>query len=239
MERLTVGKVQRKGLADQTADLLRKAIVMGKLSSATRLVETELSEQLEVSRGTLREALRVLELEGLVESFPGRGTYVANLSERDIQEVYSLRCILEEEAVRLVADKATPEQVGRLEAVVEAMFESARQNNFSEVIERDLEFHQLIWQIADHQRLKQVLEGLRLQITMYLTVNTQLYEDLATGIADHRVILEAIRSRDKEVAAATMATHLEYAAGLVMDFVHKRDERREEKSDIPDPVLAA
>ena len=90
------------------------------------------------------------------------------------------------------------------------------------MIERDLEFHQTLWRIADHQRLEQVLQGLMSQITMYLTVNTQLYEDLATGIADHQVIMEAIKGRDREAAAAAMAAHLEDAARLVMDFAHEK-----------------
>ena len=87
---LSIGKLIRQPLAQQTADLLRQGIETGALKPGTRLIEMEVANELGVSRGILREALRLLEQEGLVENFPGRGTYITIPSERDIRR--SIHC---------------------------------------------------------------------------------------------------------------------------------------------------
>lgn len=226
MSNLAVGKVKRQSLVEQTLELLRDSIITGALPPGTRLLETDLAKELGISRGTLREALRMLENEGLVESFPGRGSYVAHLSERDIREVYSLRSLLEKEAVRLAIDNMTQDDVRQLQRTLDRMIEAADRGDAAEVNQYDLRFHQTIWALAEHQRLQEVLEGILSQVRMYLTVNTQLYEDLAAGIADHVQIMEAIQKRDKELAARNMGKHLDDAAALVTEFarVHGGDE---------------
>ena len=95
-----VQELKRKNLALDVATLLRELIARGDLPPGTHLVEVEMAKKLGVSRGPLREALRILESEGLVKSYPGRGSFVSEISERDILEIYSLRTILEEEAIR-------------------------------------------------------------------------------------------------------------------------------------------
>lgn len=227
MNNLAVGKVKRLSLVEQTLELLRDSIISGALPPGTRLLEVDLAQELGISRGTLREALRMLENEGLVESFPGRGSYVARLSERDIREVYSLRSLLEKEAVRLAIDNVTQEDVRQLQGILDRMIAAADRGDAAEVNAYDLEFHQTIWAIAGHQRLQEVLEGFISQVRMYLTVNTQLYEDLAAGIADHVHIMEAIRNRDRTLAATNMGQHLDDAAELVTEFAreHGRDEQ--------------
>lgn len=227
MSNLSVGKVKRLSLVEQTLELLRDSIITGALPPGTRLLEVELSQELGVSRGTLREALRMLENEGLVESFPGRGSYVSRLSERDIREVYSLRSLLEKEAVRLAIDRMTEKDVRSLERSLDGMVKAASRDDAAEVNKYDLEFHQTIWTIAEHQRLQEVLEGILSQIRMYLTVNTQLYEDLAAGISDHVEIMEAIKGRDNELAADKMGKHLDDAAALVTKFA--RENRGEDQ----------
>jgi DNA-binding GntR family transcriptional regulator len=96
-----LGELDRTNLADEIATNLRELIISGELTPGTRIIEAEVASQLGVSRGPLREALRILETEGLLESIPGRGSFVIQTSKRDIQELYSLRCILEEEAMEI------------------------------------------------------------------------------------------------------------------------------------------
>jgi len=224
----TIGKVKRLPLANQTADLLRQSIQAGSLTPGTRLVETEISKEMGVSRGILREALRLLEQENLVESFPNRGTYVISPSERDIQEIYSLRAILEAEAVRKATQRAEPNDVDQLQTILDELVAEARLGNKPRVIEKDLEFHQKIWKMTGHRRLRNVLEELKVQIIVYLIVNTNLYSDLAAGIADHELILDAIRNKDEAEAVKVMTEHLNQAAELVSIFI------RQNKPDDPD-----
>jgi len=217
-----LGELERSNLAADVAALLRESIVTGEIPPGTRLVEAEVARQLGVSRGPLREALRILETEGLLDSHPGRGSFVSTISERDIREVYSLRCILEEEAIRLAAKRVTTEDIDSLERTLEAMISAAKAGESSKVTDLDYIFHSHIWDMADHKRLMGVLEGITTQIRMYLAVQTQLYDDMAAGISDHQEFLEALRNHDGEAGAAAMRNHLQVAANVVLDYFQKK-----------------
>jgi DNA-binding GntR family transcriptional regulator len=213
-----LGELDRTNLADEIATNLRELIISGELTPGTRIIEAEVASQLGVSRGPLREALRILETEGLLESIPGRGSFVIQTSKRDIQELYSLRCILEEEAMRLAIDNGTKDDFDRLQKTVESMLKAAEEQRQREVSEFDYQFHSQIWEIADHILLRNVLESITIQVRMYLAVQTQLYEDLPDGVFDHQLILQALRNREKDTAVQLLKDHLELAAQVVLDY---------------------
>lgn len=213
-----LGELDRTNLADEIATNLRELIISGELTPGTRIIEAEVASQLGVSRGPLREALRILETEGLLESIPGRGSFVIQTSKRDIQELYSLRCILEEEAMRLAIDNGTKDDFDRLQKTVESMLKAAEEQRQREVREFDYQFHSQIWEIADHILLRNVLESITIQVRMYLAVQTQLYEDLPDGVFDHQLILQALRNREKDTAVQLLKDHLELAAQVVLDY---------------------
>ncbi len=213
-----LGELDRTNLADEIATNLRELIISGELTPGTRIIEAEVASQLGVSRGPLREALRILETEGLLESIPGRGSFVIQTSKRDIQELYSLRCILEEEAIRLAIDNGTKDDFDRLQKTVESMLKAAEEQRQREVREFDYQFHSQIWEIADHILLRNVLESITIQVRMYLAVQTQLYEDLPDGVFDHQLILQALRNREKDTAVQLLKDHLELAAQVVLDY---------------------
>ena len=213
-----LGELDRTNLADEIATNLRELIISGELTPGTRIIEAEVASQLGVSRGPLREALRILETEGLLESIPGRGSFVIQTSKRDIQELYSLRCILEEEAMRLAIDNGTKDDFDRLQKTVESMLKAAEEQRQREVREFDYQFHSQIWEIADHILLRNVLESITIQVRMYLAVQTQLYDDLPDGVFDHQLILQALRNREKDTAVQLLKDHLELAAQVVLDY---------------------
>lgn len=211
----TFGMLERSNLAADIASLLRRSIVKGELGPGTRLIEAEIAQQLGVSRGPLREAFRILETEGLLESYPGRGSFVAEVGERDIREVYSLRGFLEERAIRMAAENATAEDLQELERILASMFEAAKQGDSSGVQELDFQFHRKIWEIADHHLLREVLEGLTTRIRRFLAVQTELYGDLAEGISDHQQMLSALKNGDEDKAAEKILHHLQEASDVV------------------------
>ncbi len=102
MDLQKIGQIKKSTLINEIAGLLRQSIISGDIPPNTRLTELDVSKQLSVSRGSLREALRILESEGLVVDIPRRGFYVVSLSTKDIEEVYSLRLMLEQEAIQRV-----------------------------------------------------------------------------------------------------------------------------------------
>ncbi|MCK5646401.1 MAG: GntR family transcriptional regulator, partial [Anaerolineales bacterium] len=156
--------------------------------------------------------------EGLLESFPGRGSFVVQASLRDIQELYSLRCILEGEAMRLAIDNGTKNDFDRLQKTVDSMLEAAKEQSQREVSELDYQFHYQIWEIADHILLRNVLKSITIQVRMYLAVQTQLYDDLPDGVFDHQLILQALRNREKDTAVQLLKDHLELAAQVVLNY---------------------
>jgi GntR family transcriptional regulator of gluconate operon len=219
MQNRLIGGVERLTLSDQIARQLRQSITTGVLPPGTRLVELELAHQLKVSRGPLREALRTLQGEGLVEAHPNRGVFVAQFEEQDIEEIYSLRDLLETYAVRLVTARASPEQIASLDTLVGQMLKAAKTGDLERVIELDLQFHLALWQLSGHQRLLQLLMSMLSQIRTFLTVNTELYEDLVEGIADHQKILDAIHSKKTERAEQQMRRHIADARKVMLDRV--------------------
>jgi len=213
-----IGALERSNLSVNVADLLRASIVDGRIPAGSRLIEAEIAKQLNVSRGPVREAFRILETEGLIQSYPGRGSFVIQTSERDIREIYSLRCILEEEAFRLAVNNRTDANIKRLEEILEAMFAAAKDGDHAKVLELDLEFHRQTWEISDHHRLQSMLEELSTQVKMYIAVQTNIYDDLASGIADHKILLDALRNRDLTIGTQTLRKHLQLAADMVSEY---------------------
>jgi len=217
-----VGQIKKSTLINEIADLMRESIVSGSIPPGTRLTEQEFARQLTVSRGSLREALRILESEGLVVDIPRRGFYVIDLSLRDIEEVYSLRLLLELEAIKRALYRIQPEHQEQLESIVNGMTDAARQGDLFRVVNLDVEFHRKLWIFADHKLLQQTLEGFILKISMYLSVQTHLYSDLNAGIADHRLLLAAIRDRDEDQAISILTRHISDALQVVLDFAQKK-----------------
>jgi DNA-binding GntR family transcriptional regulator len=211
-----LGELERTNLADGIASLLRQSIMTGELPPGTRLIELELSRQLGVSRGPLREAMRILETEGLLENSPGRGTSVTEFSEKDIHEVYTLRSVLEQEAIRRAALLTNDENLTKLQETLDALFNAALEGNPTKVTELDFQFHTQIWKIADHQLLMQVLQGLATQIRMFLAVQTHLYNDLAEGISDHEKLLQVLKEKDGEGGVKIIKDHLQVAEDVIL-----------------------
>jgi GntR family transcriptional regulator, gluconate operon transcriptional repressor len=216
-----IGQIKKSTLINEISSVIRESIISGAIPPDTRLTEQELAKQLSVSRGSLREALRLLESEGLVVDIPRRGFYVVDLSSKDIEEVYSLRLLLELEAVRRVITHATPEDLNSLEEIMTDMTGAAQAGDLTRVVRLDVDFHRRLWAIADHKLLQETLEGFILKISMYLSVQTHLYEDLNAGIADHDLLLAALRQRDEAQAVSILTRHINDALQVVLNYARK------------------
>lgn len=219
-----INKVKKSSLTDEIAAELRKSILSGKLKPDTRLFEKELAEQLGVSRGPLREALRLLEGEGMITSSTGRGSFVNSFSARKVAELYNIRLILEQQAIRLAARRATDEQLAQLEQILNAMLQAGKKGQMDKVVELDLQYHEKIWELADHQLLDQILQGLSAQIRSYMAVHTSLYEDLATGIENHKLLFNSLKEKNEEASAKLMRQHLEEASEVVTKFAKAQEQ---------------
>ncbi len=199
-----------RGLATDIALRLRTAIVHGHFSPGERLREEGLAKTLGVSRGPVREALSQLEREGLVVIQRNRGTFVATLTREDVEEIYSLRRVLERLATQRAVAHATPAHLDAMQRVVATMGAySERGITEQEAAELDMEFHELLYRASDHKRLYDCWANMRRQIHILLLSRNVANADfrIITESA-HQVILDAIRGRSEAVAVALIEDHL-------------------------------
>jgi DNA-binding GntR family transcriptional regulator len=197
-------------LAAEVADSIRDAIFSGTYAPGTPLREVELAAALQVSRGPVREALLLLEREGLVQSVWHRGTTVAALSDADVAELHSLRGALEELAVRLVAG-------GDLTDVDRAVAAMARAETAHDMLRCDIAFHDAVYAAAGHTRLTAAWQAIRSQV--YLLLLTRIgvdTDDYLTHLpAEHRELADALRDGDVDAAVALFTVHREHAMGVL------------------------
>ena len=197
-----------KTLSEGIVDALRKAILDGALEPGCRLVETELATTYQVSRGPLREALRVLEREGLVKYLPRRGTYVASLSTRDWQEVYSMRLLLERFNYGLVVQDIRPEDIAHLQAFVDEMNVAGHKGDIATLVAIDMKFHDYLIDRGGHHRLAEIWHNLS-----HLVGAVFLFAMRSGGISSqevhrrHQGIVDAFASRDVEVVRKALSDH--------------------------------
>lgn len=186
--------VEVAGLRQEVSEALRRAIWDGVLRPGERLNEQRLAAELGVSRPPLREAIRVLEQEGLLVSVLRRGSFVRVLTGRDIAEIYTVRCALESMAAEL-AIHAAPEELDRLEAMVTAV-ESRPPSDLRPVIDDDLVFHHLVMILGRNLRLVGIWEQLAGQIRLALTLVDPAFFERDYVEITHRPLVAAIRRRD-------------------------------------------
>jgi GntR family transcriptional regulator of gluconate operon len=179
--------------------MLRRAILGGELEPGTHLVESMLSERFQVSRAPIREALRELESEGLVES-RRRGVYVKALTEQDVWELYNLRGLLEAAAVELAVRHFGDDDLAALRGHLETMAAAASAARTGEFAEADMRFHTELFERAGHRRLLRVWRSFSETYRVMLEITDADGRDLESVVADHRAILAAIERRDADEA---------------------------------------
>ncbi|MHB1296401.1 MAG: GntR family transcriptional regulator [Anaerolineae bacterium] len=198
-------------LSDHVAQRLREAILSGQLKPGQRVVEHEIAAAMQMSRGPVRDALKLLEHERLVVRYPYRGTFVAWLTRRDAEEIYSLRGALEGLAVDYAIRSATDEQIDELDKIVDVMAAEKDQayTEFS-ATDVDLAYHDMLFHISNHTRAHVAWRSVRVQVRLLILSHRTLqptdFRDLA--VEYHRLLTAAIRQRDAEKAQSVLKEHL-------------------------------
>ena len=198
-------------LSEHIADQLRQAILSHQLKPGQRIVEGQIARAMDTSRGPVRDALLLLENEGIVVRYAHRGTFVAQLSLADAEEIYSLRQAIESVALEYLIKYATPEQLDELDAHVQKMADVAqRAYEPREVTELDLEFHRTLCRLSGHGRALDAWQSLSAQTWILLLGHrTRNPLDFAEhGVAGHRRLVAALCQRDAVLAQHELREHL-------------------------------
>jgi DNA-binding GntR family transcriptional regulator len=195
----------RTTLAGRALAGLRAAIVDGRLAAGERYSVGTLAQRLGVSRTPVREALLVLERQGLVRFERNKGVRILETSAGDLEEVFALRLLLEVPATRRAAGRLTAEELDALDAELDAMAAAVEEGPF---MAHDQRFHAIVLDAAGNARLAGVVDGLRDQVRLRGASTVGRSRDLAAILAEHVAIRDALRVGDADAAAAAMRAHL-------------------------------
>jgi DNA-binding GntR family transcriptional regulator len=207
MARLTIPPIVKMPVEAQATDALRDSIVNGTIPAGARVTELQLSQQLNLSRATIRTALHQLAKEGLLNLVPYTGWTVLSLSSRDVWELYTLRSAVERLAAQLVAGSINSVKSSRLNWAFEGLVKECKRGTPARIAEADFALHKTIIQMADHARLASQYALIEQQIRMYIRSSDALVAEISAIIDQHRPIVEAILSGDIEASGHLSERH--------------------------------
>jgi len=193
-------------------------------------MEIQLAEDMGVSRTPVREAIRKLELEGFVVMIPRRGTYVANISIKDINDVYEIRTSLDVLAAGLAAERIEPEELQEMQRLLVEIGKAIEAGKLQDIIALDTEFHDVLYKASRNERLRNIISNLREQITGIRGISMKYPGRLLDTMEEHRVLVECIAARDPEKAQAAARIHLENAEHTMLQYLasaQKKDEKKQ------------
>jgi len=204
-------RINSPSLVDLAVAAIRQMILSQQLQPGERLIEERLTEELGISRPPLREALRLLQQQGLVETLPRRGTRVVTLTDQDVFEILTLRSALERLAVELGVPVHDPALLARCRKTLEQMERCAREADRAGLVEHAYAFHASIVGLAGQKRLNAIYASVQAQVTLCMIRNLRTreheHEDLISHVARHRHLLELIEAGDPDAVLAELAVH--------------------------------
>lgn len=196
-------------LRDVVFQTLRQAILRGEIKPGERLMEIHLAKKLGVSRTPVREALRKLELEGLVTTVPRKGAVVAEITISDLEDVLEVRTALEELAVKNARRRITPEQMQELKRLAAEFRKTLDGNDVGACAQADMAFHDAIYNATGNRRLVQILNNLREQMYRYRMEYLKDRDSHEILVQEHEEILQALEHHDEKQALDTTISHIE------------------------------
>ena len=196
-------------LRDVVFNTLRQAILKGELEPGERLMEIQLAERLGVSRTPIREAIRKLELEGLVLMIPRKGAEVAKISARSLRDVLEVRRALEELAIELACQRMSEEVVGNLQKAQEDFKKAIAEGDAMKIAETDEHYHDVIYEGTQNAKLIQMLNNLREQMYRYRLEYIKDEDKRKILVLEHEKILKTVRERKVAEAKEAVREHID------------------------------
>lgn len=211
-------QINNKSLKDRIVSVLRDAILSGDMRPGQPLIEMEIAAQLGVSRAPLREALQILNTEGLLETIPYHGTTVRKLNKTDIEELYSLRSVLETFAVRRLIAHNDPDHVNQLRQIYTDMMAAADEEDVNKVSEIDRVFHDALIQLSGHTLLFSTWNVVALRVRQIMALRNKQNSDIKQIARNHLPIIEAIAQGDEIEAVRLIEAHVASAGDLIAEY---------------------
>lgn len=222
-EDLTLNMNAYLPLRDVVFNTLREAILRGDLQPGERLMELQLAAKLGVSRTPIREAIRMLEQEGLAVTVPRKGAEVAKMTLKGMEDVLEIRGALDEFAVQLACERITEEQLLELKKRKQDFEVSLKSGDVKQIAEADVHFHDVIYEATENPKLVILLNNLREQIYRYRIEYIKKAENHPVLIREHEAIYDALVKRNREEARLSIREHVENQATAVKEVIMRQE----------------
>ena len=210
-----------KPLREVIFNTIREAIIVGELKPGERLMEVQLAEKMGVSRTPVREAIRKLELEGLVDMLPRKGAHVADLSVKDIMDVLEVRSTLDGLASSLSASRITDEEIKELKHLHTQFENYIEKGNTQGIIRKDAEFHDIIYRSSRNDKLIQISSNLREQIQRFRVIYIKDYSSSKELVKEHAEIIDSIIRKDSTAAMKCAQQHIKNQEETIIKAIKK------------------
>mgnify|MGYP001148819535 FL=1 len=210
-------------LRDVVFNTLREAILKGDLKPGERLMELQLAAKLGVSRTPIREAIRMLEQEGLAVTIPRKGAEVARMTEKDMEDVLQIRDALDELAASIACEQISEEELAELRHTMHEFEESTKTGDVKRIAEADVRFHDIIYHATRNVKLENMLNNLREQMYRYRVEYLKDENNYPTLMKEHKDIVEGLVRKNKMQVTETMHQHVKNQAVAVKAMIQEQE----------------
>lgn len=227
--------IPRQSLTSAVADKLRDQIIRGLIPEGAQLRQDAIATKFKVSRIPVREALRQLDAEGLITILPNRGAIVPALSPEDIEELFSIRALLEPEVLKLSIPKLTKEDFSRADAILQQYVNELRHDDHVSAWGRlNWEFHSTLYSRADRPHFMSIIRKVNNNGERYTRLQLYLTHGIARANEEHHAILKLCRERNSNAACQLLVEHIRYAGQSLKQALQQR--RGEDKATSAKPL---
>lgn len=210
-------------LRDVVFNTLREAILHGDLKPGERLMEKQLAEKMGVSRTPVREAIRKLELEGLVVMIPRKGAQVSEITIKEVEDVLEVRAALEGLASRLAAKRMSDEDLYKLKQSLREFKEGIEHQDLEILIQKDVEFHDMIFKACGNEKLVSMVNNLREQIHRFRVAYLKSFRGMSDVFEEHLKLVEAIEQRDTVQAEQLAKRHIDRQEEAILNTIRESE----------------
>jgi len=217
-------------LREKILETIRDAILKGNMKPGERVSEPDLAERFGISRTPIREAFRQLESEGYLQVIPRKGAVVASLSERDIEEFYAIKIILEGFAARMAAENLTPKDIERLESINERLQQIAAEGDVKNFFRVHNEFHEVFIKAAGNEKLYEMITQLVMRFKRLRLASLSQPGRMEISVEEHRNMIQAFKNHDGDRADSLVRHTATIGAGVLIQSMGQAD--KAEKKDL-------
>ncbi|MGL4653842.1 GntR family transcriptional regulator [Cetobacterium sp.] len=216
--------INNTNLYVEVINSILNAIATGYLKAGEKIIEQTIANEMNISRAPIREAIRELAAQGILDYTPKKGATVAVLTKKSIEETYSLRAILESTAVVLAIDYFTNSDIKRLKELSKEMTTSLKKQDVETFIKYDMEFHSFICEKSNHIKLKKLIDNFVLQTQLYMRMskyNMLVDSNLSLEYGVHEELIELIEKKDKKNSESEMKKHILTSGDVLIKYLIK------------------